>query len=137
MTDLSAANRGKTLWEIDAQRHRDRKRKAENDARKTEARINLGEGLQAIADEAKAKTAAAGPPAESAAARVRGIRANRAAELDAERKAAVERPARELGSDATVTPIRPDVATPRDFTLPSVARFRKRRADDEGEDRDG
>jgi transposase InsO family protein len=137
MTDLSAANRGKTLWEIDAQRHRDRKRKAENDARKTEARINLGEGLQAIADEAKAKTAAAGPPAESAAARVRGIRANRAAELDAERKAAVERPARELGSDATVTPIRPDVATPRDFTLPSVARFRKRRADEEEQDSDG
>jgi hypothetical protein len=93
--------------------------------------------LQAIADEAKAKTAAAGPPAESAAARVRGIRANRVAELDAERKAAVERPAPEPGAGATVTPIRPDVAAPRDFTLPSVARFRKRQSDDERKDGDG
>lgn len=137
MTDLSAADRGKTLWEIDAQRHRSRKRAADNKARKAEARINLGEELQAIVDEAKARTAAAGPPAESAAARVRGIRANRAAELDAERKAAVARPAPEPGAAATVTPIRPDVAAPRDFTLPSVARFRKRQSDDEREDGDG
>ncbi|SEA63548.1 Mu transposase C-terminal domain-containing protein [Rubrimonas cliftonensis] len=132
LTDLSAAQRGKTLWEIDEQRRQDRRRIAQSDGSRREARINLGQHLREIADAALTKTAAAGPSAESAAARVRGIRANCAAERDAERRAAVET-ARPRGDGAKVTPIRPEITTDRDFSLPSVARFRKRHSDDETE----
>ncbi|WP_333834426.1 Mu transposase C-terminal domain-containing protein [Rubrimonas sp.] len=136
MTDLSGAMRGMTLWEIDALRRDEKARGSAAERQRREARINVNREIKEIARQASAEAAAAGRPAESAAARVRGIRANRAAELDAERRAAVARPALEPGASATVTPIRPDVAAPRDFRLPSVARFRKRRADEE-EDRDG
>ncbi len=123
LTDRSRPYQGKTLWEIDQMRQKDRLLDRKQTPHALSGRVNLAETVESVVAEAQTMKDAAGTPPGSDRQRVKGIRGNRRDE----RRSNQEREAFQVSSDrsekrdGTVVPFTPNPPAEEDYSLPSIA----------------
>ena len=133
LTDLSRHHQGRTLWEIDELRQRERLQRAGHQPEQLQGRINLIDQIQQVIAEGVAMR----PDTSdlSKRERVRNIRGNRREErLALQQRDAVRLPRAQPPDGGEVVPF-PGAKVPDDYSLPDIAEYLRRFEEEASDDK--